>query len=133
MPTIHHLVGKHTPSQQIKVAFIIPFIVHEHKYQPFGPHFLSYIAYSRSIFRIRGSSETEISVLYHALPRGVLKIFSFWFFAMCIIHNLKDHTGNKISLRVCCQAASVWDIHLKLSKQIPKYTEHGLEKERSGV
>lgn len=39
MPTIHHLVGEDMPSQQIKVAFIIPFIVHGHKYQPFGPHF----------------------------------------------------------------------------------------------
>lgn len=77
MPTIHHLVGKHTPSQQIKVAFIIPFIVHEHKYQPFRPHFLPSTAYSRSDFRMRGSSETEISVLYRTFSWDVLKMILF--------------------------------------------------------
>lgn len=77
MPTIHHPVGKHTPSQQIKVAFIIPFIVREHKHRPCGPRFLPCTAYSGSNFRMRGSSETDSGGFNCALPWGVLNFF-FW-------------------------------------------------------
>lgn len=76
MSTIHHVVGKDKPSQQIKVAFIIPFIVHIHKYQPFGAHFFSSAAYStRSacIFREEVSSKTELSVCADALPLGLIR------------------------------------------------------------
>lgn len=61
MLIIHHAVAKHTSSLPIKVPFIIPFIVHEHKYQPLGPHFLPLPDYSGSIFRMRGSTETAVS------------------------------------------------------------------------